>query len=81
MRSKSDFDFNFRYIKSFNVENLKEKVMQFSNEWEINTSRQNVVYEDRPNPHLNTHTYIIQDSSLYWNRGEDFFKNKFNHGT
>jgi hypothetical protein len=74
MKRKSEFDFNFSYFKNFNIEELKGKVLEFSKEWELNTSRQNLVYTDRPNPHINTNTYIIQDSSLHWNHGDPFEK-------
>jgi hypothetical protein len=74
VKRKSEFNFNFRYFKNFNLENLKNKVLEFSNEWEINTSRQNLAYSDRTNPHINTNTYIVQDSSLDWNRGDVFEK-------
>jgi hypothetical protein len=74
MKSKADLNFNFNLVSSFDVEELVDRVNKFSNEWEIDTSRQSTVYEGRPNPHVNTHTYIIQNSSLYWERGTLFSK-------
>lgn len=74
MKNKVDRDFNFNYFTSFDVEPLSNRVKEFSKEWEIDTSRQNTIYEGRPNPHVNTNTYIIQDSSLYWERGSLFSK-------
>jgi aspartyl/asparaginyl beta-hydroxylase (cupin superfamily) len=74
MKSKADLNFNFNPVSSFDVESLVDRVNKFSNEWDIDTSRQSTVYEGRPNPHVNTHTYIIQNSSLYWERGTLFSK-------
>jgi hypothetical protein len=74
MKSKADLDFNFSPVSFFNIEALTERVKNFSKEWEIDTSRQSTVYEGRPNPHVNTNTYIIQNSSLYWERGTPFSK-------
>lgn len=74
MKNKIDRDFNFAIFKSFDIEHIRSRVEKFSQEWEIDTSRQNVVYEGRPNPHVNTNTYIIQNSSLQWERGTSFSK-------
>ena len=74
MKSKADLDFNFSPVSFFDIEALTERVKNFSKEWEIDTSRQSTVYEGRPNPHVNTNTYIIQNSSLYWERGTPFSK-------
>jgi hypothetical protein len=74
MKNKVERDFNFSYFKSFNIEDIKTRVEKFSQEWEIDTSRQSTVYEGRPNPHVNTNTYIIQNSSLYWEKGTSFSK-------
>jgi uncharacterized pyridoxamine 5'-phosphate oxidase family protein len=71
---KSRIDFNFNFFKEFDVLDLKNTVEKFSTEWDIDISRQSTVYEGRPNPHVNTHTYIIQDSSLYWDKGTLFSK-------
>ena len=71
---KSRIDFNFNFFKEFDVLDLKNAVEKFSTEWDIDISRQSTVYEGRPNPHVNTHTYIIQDSSLYWDKGTLFSK-------
>jgi hypothetical protein len=56
------------------VIDLRDRAEKFYSEWDIDISRQNTVYEGRPNPHINTHTYIIQDSSLHWERGSLFSK-------
>lgn len=74
MKNKVDRDFNFAPFKSFYIDAIKSKVEKFSQEWEIDTSRQSTVYEGRPNPHVNTNTYIIQNSSLQWERGTTFVK-------
>jgi len=74
MKNKVDRDFNFAPFKSFDIENIKSRVEKFSQEWDLDTSRQSTVYEGRPNPHVNTNTYIIQNSSLHWERGTLFSK-------
>ena len=68
MKNKVDRDFNFAPFKSFDIKDIKIRVEKFSQEWDVDTSRQSTVYEGRPNPHVNTNTYIIQNSSLHWER-------------
>lgn len=62
-------DFNFTFFKKFNIDFLVDTVKEFSDEWKIETSRQNQVYKDRRNPHLFTNTYIVQDHALLWEFG------------
>lgn len=64
-------DFNFTFITNFNISHVEEYANSLSEEWTLDTSRQDAVYEDRRNPHLYTQTYIIQDHSLLWNFGSD----------
>jgi Rps23 Pro-64 3,4-dihydroxylase Tpa1-like proline 4-hydroxylase len=71
---KNKINFNFKLLKSFDIKELNNKVKNFLSEWDIEVSRQSIVYEGRPNPHVNTNTYIIQDSSLHWERGTLFSK-------
>jgi hypothetical protein len=64
-------DFNFRFNKSYNVDNIAHAVQKFSSEWLVNTSRQNMVYSGRTNPHVHTQTFIVQDHSLQWDFGTE----------
>jgi len=61
--------FNFKMFKKYEVKNIHDHVILFTKEWEIDTSRQNVKYDDRRNPHLYTNTYVIQDHPLDWKFG------------
>ena len=61
--------FNFNFFKKFDVNSLINVVKKFNDEWNIDTSRQSQVYEDRRNPHLFTNTYIVQDHDLFWKFG------------
>ena len=63
-------DFNFRLAGIYNVSKLISIVNLFKDEWNIYTSRQNEVYDNRVNPHLHTNTYIVQDHPLDWIFGE-----------
>jgi hypothetical protein len=61
--------FNFKLIENYDIDKIKKHIESFESEWEINTFRQNRVYFGRPNPHLHTKTYTIQDHSLDWKFG------------
>jgi hypothetical protein len=59
-------DFNFRFQGEYDISGILDIALSLDKEWNINTSRQNEVYEDRVNPHLYTNTYIIQNHPLDW---------------
>lgn len=61
--------FNFNLIKTYDIESLFNYVKNFKQEWILDTSRQDAIYEDRRNPHLFTNTYTIQDHRLDWEFG------------
>jgi hypothetical protein len=58
-------DFKFNYIKNYNVEKIKNFVKTLSNEWLIDTSRQ-----DSFDVHKHTNSYILHKVSLNWKVGE-----------
>jgi hypothetical protein len=66
-RPKKELEgFNFRLAGLYNVSDILDITNSFVDEWNIYTSRQNEVYDNRVNPHLHTNTYIIQDHPLDW---------------
>lgn len=60
---KSQEDFNFRHHCRYNVDEIKKHIFNFSNEWLIDTSRQDNYYM-----HNNTESYFIYKSSIKWNK-------------
>lgn len=59
-------DFNFRMQGTYPIDEIFNVASGLDKEWNIYTSRQKEVYDDRVNPHLHTNTYIIQDHPLDW---------------
>ena len=74
MNGKSLESLTLKFYKKFNVDSIIESINSFNEEWEIDTSRQNLSYENvgRKNPHRFTKTYMIQYHDLYWSLGEKF---------
>jgi Aspartyl/Asparaginyl beta-hydroxylase len=67
---KELYDFNFKFYKTFNVDNISSKVQELSDEWNLDKFRQNARYPERRNPHLYTHTFTIQNHDIDWNFGD-----------
>ena len=65
--TKQTEDFNFKNHGIYNIDNIKSHVLNFSNEWFIDTSRQNT-YET----HKNTNSYFIYQTDLEWNSTQQF---------
>ncbi len=69
---KSEEDFNVKKHAEYDVSELHDYVNNFSDEWLLDTSRQN-----RPNtPHTQTNTYYIYTSSIHWKHKEKFVTNQ-----
>jgi aspartyl/asparaginyl beta-hydroxylase (cupin superfamily) len=67
MITKENEDFNFKFIKSYEIDNIFNHVKKFSNEWYYNTSRQ----EDY-DVHKFTTSYFIYEHSNNWTYGEPY---------
>ena len=69
---KSEEDFNVKKHAQYDVTELHNYINNFSDEWMIDTSRQ-----QRPNtPHKHTNTYNVYTSSIHWKHGQKFITNK-----
>jgi hypothetical protein len=71
MASKQDEPFNFRKWGFFEVEEIKALVNKFSDEWLIDTSRQET-YE----VHRSTNSYFLYQTDLNWEPSESFIVTK-----
>lgn len=60
-------DFNFKNHKSYDVNNIKEHISGFSDEWFIDTSRQDNNYV-----HKDTMSYFVYSTNLQWKSGQEF---------
>lgn len=60
-------DFNFKQHNSYNVEGIKDYISKFSDEWFLDTSRQDNYYV-----HKDTTSYFIYTANLRWKSGEEF---------
>lgn len=60
-------DFNFKNHKSYDVDNIKEYISGFSDEWFIDTSRQDNNYV-----HKDTMSYFVYSTNLQWKSGQEF---------
>lgn len=58
-------EFNYNFIEKFDVSFIKHEVLNFTNQWHKDTSRQNTY-----KAHKDTLTYMLQDVSLLWKMGE-----------
>ena len=61
-------DFNFKQHGKYDVEPIKNYIDSFSDEWFINTSRQDNYYV-----HKDTNSYFVYTANLGWKEGEDFY--------
>jgi hypothetical protein len=59
--NKCDELFNFKQYNSFDIEPIKNYIVNFSEEWNLDNSRQDKFY-----PHKDTTTYFIYETSLEW---------------
>jgi hypothetical protein len=64
-------DFNFKQHSKYDVEPIINYIDSFSDEWFINTSRQDNYYV-----HKDTNSYFVYTANLLWKEGEDFSTNK-----
>lgn len=69
---KENRSFKFNFIGLYEIKSILDHVKNFSNEWFIDTSRQDAKYLERRNPHLYTNTYVIQDYDLNWKFEDPF---------
>jgi hypothetical protein len=60
-------NFNFKKLAEYNVDKIRKYVENFSDEWLIDTARQ-----DNSKIHKQTFTYYINRANLYWKDGEEF---------
>jgi hypothetical protein len=60
-------DFNFKNYGIYNIDNIKSHVINFSDEWFIDTSRQ-----EKYATHKNTNSYFLYESDLEWNNTQEF---------
>jgi hypothetical protein len=60
-------DFNFRKHNSYDIEKIKKHIDGFSDEWFINTQRQ----EAAP-VHKHTNSYFVYSTDLLWKKENDF---------
>jgi hypothetical protein len=58
-------DFNFNFLGNYDVLPIKEYINSFSDEWFIDTSRQDVFHA-----HKDTNSYFIYKTNLGWKQGE-----------
>jgi mannose-6-phosphate isomerase-like protein (cupin superfamily) len=64
---KAQEDFNLRKHAQYDVKNIEEYVKNFTNEWLIDTKRQ-----EMSNIHKETNTYYVYKNNLMWKIGEEF---------
>ena len=60
-------DFNFKQHSKYDVEPIRNYIDSFSEEWFINTSRQDNYYV-----HKDTNSYFVYTANLGWKEGEEF---------
>ena len=61
---KKNTKFSILEIGQCSIDNIKNEVLNFSYQWEINESRQKTY-----KTHKDTKVYQLRDSSYYWNKG------------
>lgn len=64
---KTQEDFNFKKHGEYDVSLIKEHIDSFSEEWFINTSRQ-----DKHYVHKDTNSYFVYTADLRWKEGSEF---------
>jgi len=64
-------EFNFKKYQNYSVDEIKEYIDGFSDEWFINTSRQDNYYV-----HKDTTSYFVYTADLQWKEGTSFVVNK-----
>jgi hypothetical protein len=68
-QNKNINDFKFSHIENFDISNIKDIVLKMSDEWLLDTSRQNNgdMFKD-------TYSYMIQRVALDWTIGKSLIK-------
>jgi hypothetical protein len=68
-QNKNINDFKFSHIENFDISNIKNIVLKMSDEWLLDTSRQNNgdMFKD-------TYSYMIQRVALDWTIGKSLIK-------
>jgi hypothetical protein len=64
-------DFNFKHHVNYEVESIKNYIDSFSEEWFLNTSRQDNHYV-----HKDTNSYFVYTADLRWKEGDIFSTQK-----
>jgi hypothetical protein len=64
-------DFNFKKYTNYSVDAIKNHIDSFSEEWFINTSRQ-----DKHYVHKDTNSYFVYTANLNWKEGQEFVVEK-----
>lgn len=61
-------DFNFKKHNTYNIDEIKNYVLDFSSQWLLDTSRQ-----EKYNVHKDTVSYFVYKANLQWKSGQEFF--------
>lgn len=64
-------NFNFKKHNTYSIEDIKNHIKDYSNEWLLNTSRQDNYYV-----HKDTTSYFVYNANLQWKSGENFIVKK-----
>ena len=64
---KTQENFNFKKHSVYDINDIKNYISSFSNEWLLDTSRQ-----DNHIVHKDTVSYFIYRANLLWKSGENF---------
>lgn len=60
-------DFNFKQHGNYDIKPIKNYIDSFSDEWFMNTSRQ-----DKHYAHKDTNSYFVYTANMRWKSGEEF---------
>ena len=68
MLTKEYEQFNFKFHGSYDVSEIKEILLSYKDEWNYDTTRQEMFN----GTHVNTHSYFIIEQSLHWIPGDRY---------
>jgi aspartyl/asparaginyl beta-hydroxylase (cupin superfamily) len=68
---KAEEDFNLRKHADYDISEIKKYVVNFTDEWLIDTKRQ-----EMSKIHKETNTYYVYKNNLMWKIGQEFVTNK-----
>jgi hypothetical protein len=63
--NKLSENFNFNFFGNYDISSLQKYINNFSDEWFIDTSRQNIFHA-----HKDTNSYFVYKANLAWKQGE-----------